>query len=171
MALHRVRLAVMTVAFAASLACQSVSIAGLTPDDEAAIRRTINTEMQAANAADAAGWAALYTQDAIVLRPHGAAVEGRDAIEQWLSRLPVISNATGETVEVVGYRDLGYARGIYSMRFSLPGVPMPIEEKGKFLLICRKQNDGSWKIAREIYNSDLPLAFPVPTPPATPAPQ
>ena len=159
------------MAFAASLACQSTSIAGLTPDDETAIRRSIHAEMQAANAGDAAAWAALYTQDAIVLRPHGAVVQGRDAIERWLAELPAISDAKGEGVEVMGYGDLGYLRGIYSMRLSLPGVPMPIEEKGKFLLICRKQSDGSWKITREIYNSDLPLLFPVPTPLAAPARQ
>jgi hypothetical protein len=44
-------------------------------------------------------------------------------------------------------------------------VPTPIEEQGKFLQIYRKQSDGSWKMTREIYNSDLPL----PTPPPTPA--
>lgn len=161
--------AALAVAFSASLACQPMTIAGLTPDDEAAIRRTINAEMKAANAADAAASAALYTQDAIVLRPHGAAVQGQDAIERWLAELPAISNAQGEAVEVMGYGDLGYLRGTYSMTFSLPGVPMPIEEKGKFLLICRKQSDGSWKIAREIYNSDLPLPFPLPTPAPAPA--
>ena len=164
-------LAALAVAFAASLACQSTTIAVLTPDDEAAIRLTVNAEMQAANAADAAAWGALYTQDAIVLRPHSAAVQGRDAIEQWLATLPAISNAKGEALEVMGYGDLGYLRGTYSMTLSIPGVPTPIEEKGKFLMICRKQSDGSWKITREIYNSDLPLPFPVPTPLAAPAPQ
>ena len=72
-------------------------------------------------------------------------------------------------VEVIGYGDLGYLRGTFSMTFSLPGLPTPIEEKGKFLLIARKQHDGSWKIAREIYNSDLPLPFPMPTPATGPA--
>lgn len=171
MTMRTARFVVLSVALTASLACQSTTIAGLTPGDEAAIRQVISAETAAANAADAVAWAALYTQDAVVLRPHGAAVEGRDAIAKWLSALPPISNGKGEGVEVMGYGDLGYLRGTYAMTFSLPGLPMPIDEKGKFLMICRKQSDGSWKITREIYNSDLPLPFPLPTPATAPTPQ
>lgn len=156
-------LAILAVAVAASLACQSQSNAALTAEDEAAVRLALDTEMKAANAADAAGWAALYTQDAIVLRPHATALQGREAIQQWLAMLPPISNAKGEGVEIMGYGDLAYLRGTYTMRFTIPGVPIPpIDEQGKFLQIYRKQADGSWKMTREIYNSDLPLPAPPP---------
>lgn len=146
-------------------ACQSRSIVGLTTTDEASLRQALDIEMGAANARDATRWASVYAQDAIVLRPHAPAVQGREAIQQWLATLPQISNARGEGVEAVGFGDLAYLRGTYSMTFSIPGVPTPIEEQGKFLQIYRKQSDGSWKMTREIYNSDLPL----PTPPPTPA--
>jgi ketosteroid isomerase-like protein len=155
-------LIILTVAVAASLACQSPTVVGLTATDEAALRQALNTEMTSANAADAAGWASLYSQDAIVLRPNGPAVQGREAIQQWLATLPPISKAKGEGIEAVGYGDLAYLRGSYSMTFSIPGVPAPIEEQGKFLQIYRKQSDGSWKMTREIYNSDLPLPAPPP---------
>jgi ketosteroid isomerase-like protein len=158
-------LTILTVAILASLACQSQAIAGLTSNDETAIHQALDVEMKAANGADAAGWASLYTQDAIVLRPHAPAVQGRDAIQQWLATLPAISNAKGQGVEIVGYGDLAYLRGTYSMTFSIPGVPVPIDEQGKFLQIYRKQSDGSWKMTREIYNSDLPLPLPAPAPP------
>jgi ketosteroid isomerase-like protein len=59
-------LAILAVAVTAGLACQTQAIADLTANDEAAVRQAFDTEMKAANAADAAGWAALYTQDAIV---------------------------------------------------------------------------------------------------------
>jgi ketosteroid isomerase-like protein len=134
--------------------------ARLTANDEAAIRQALDAEMKAADAADAAGWASLYTSNAIVLRPHATAVQGRDAIQQWLATLPHISNAKAQGVEVMGYGDLAYLRGAYSMTFSIPGVPSPIDEWGKFLQIYRKQSDGSWKMTREIYNSDLPLPVP-----------
>jgi ketosteroid isomerase-like protein len=158
-------LLVLAVAFLASLACQSQATVGLTAGDEAALHQALDIEMKAANAKDAAGWAALYTQDAIVLRPHAPAVQGREAIQQWLVTLPAISNAKGQGVEIVGYGDLAYLRGTYSMTFSIPGVPVPIDEQGKFLQIYRKQSDGSWKMAREIYNSDLPLPGLAPEPP------
>jgi ketosteroid isomerase-like protein len=157
-------LTISAVAILASLACQSQTIVGLTANDEAALRQALDIEMKAANAADEAGWAALYTQDAIVLRPHAPAVQGRETIQQWLATLPAISNANGQGVEIVGYGDLAYLRGTYSMTFSIPGIPVPIDEHGKFLQIYRKQSDGSWKMTREIYNSDLPLPTPAPSP-------
>ena len=157
--------AILAVAIVAGLGCQSQTIVGLTASDEATLLQALDTEMKAANAADAAGWASVYAQDAIVLRPNGPAVQGRQAIQQWLATLLPISNAKGEGVEVVGYADLAYLRGSYAMTFSVPGVPAPIEEQGKFLQIYRKESDGSWKLTREIYNSDLPLPVPPPAPP------
>jgi ketosteroid isomerase-like protein len=156
---------VLAVTIVASLACQSQPIVSLTASDEAAIRQGLDIEMKAANAADAAGWASVYAQDAIVLRPHAPAVQGREAIQQWLATLPPISNAKGQGLEIVGYGDLSYLRGTYTMTFSIPGAPTPIDEQGKFLQIYRKQGDGSWKMTREIYNSDLPLPLPAPAPP------
>jgi uncharacterized protein (TIGR02246 family) len=156
---------ILAVAIVAGLACQSQAIVGLTASDEAALRQAVDTEMKAANAADAAGWASVYAPDAIVLRPHAPAVQGREAIQQWLATLPPISNAKGQGVEIVGYGDLAYVRGTYTMTFSIPGVPAPIDEQGKFLQIYRKQGDGLWKMTREIYNSDLPLPAPAAAPP------
>jgi ketosteroid isomerase-like protein len=43
----------------------------------------------------------------------------------------------------------------------------PIENRGKYIEIWRKQADGSWKILRDVYSSDLPL--PAPEKPAAPA--
>lgn len=31
-------------------------------------------------------------------------------------------------------------------------------DKGKFLTVWKKQADGSWKIIRDMYNSDLPAS-------------
>jgi ketosteroid isomerase-like protein len=156
---------ILAVAIVAGLACQAQTTVGLTSSDEAALRQALDIEMKAANAADAAGWASLYTQDAIVLRPHAPAVQGRETIQQWLATLPPISNAKGQGAEILGYSDLAYLRGTYTMTFTIPGAPAPIDEQGKFLQIYRKQPDGSWKMAREIYNSDLPLPVPAPAPP------
>ena len=157
-------LTILAVAFAAGVGCQSPAAVGLNASDEAALREALDLEMKAANAADAARWASVYTQDAIVLRPHAPAVEGRDAIQKWLATLPPISNAKGEVREMFGYGDLAYSRGTYNMTFTIPGVPTPIDEQGKFLQIYRTQKDGSWKMTREIYNSDLPIPSPAPPP-------
>jgi ketosteroid isomerase-like protein len=61
---------------------------------------------------------------------------------------------------------LAYDRGTYSMTITPPGAAA-IEDRGKYLTIYRKQADGSWKVLRVMYNSDLPL--PAPEKPAGPA--
>jgi ketosteroid isomerase-like protein len=161
------RLIAVAVTMVSSLACRAAAPAGVTTADQEMIRQVLDAEMQAAASGDEASWSALYTQDAIVLPPHGVAVQGRDEIQRWLAELPPISNAKGESLELVGIGDLAYHRGTYAMTISLPGLPTPIQEKGKFLQIYRKLEDGEWRMAREIYNSDLPMPSPAPAPTTT----
>ena len=59
-------------------------------------------------------------------------------------------------MEIQGQGDMAYDRGTYSMAVT-PAGAAPIEDHGKYLTIWRKQADGSWKVARAIFNSDLPL--------------
>jgi ketosteroid isomerase-like protein len=66
--------------------------------------------------------------------------------------------------ELEGRGDVAYARGSYSMKIAVPGAPAPVDEKGKYVEIWRRQADGSWKLARDIFNSDLPLPTAAPAP-------
>jgi ketosteroid isomerase-like protein len=51
--------------------------------------------------------------------------------------------------------DWAYDRGNYTLTVTpKPGKPM--EESGKYLAVCKRQPDGSWKISRLIYNSNNP---------------
>jgi uncharacterized protein (TIGR02246 family) len=53
--------------------------------DEAAIRQTFETALKAARAGNAAAWAAVYAEDAVLLPPHGESVHGREAIQKWIA--------------------------------------------------------------------------------------
>jgi hypothetical protein len=112
------RLAILAVVLTANLGCQSRAIVGLTANDEASLRQILDNEMKAANARDAAAWAAVYTEDAIVLRPHAPAVEGREAIQKWLATLPSISNAKAQGVEA-----WKMTREIYNSDLPMPTPP------------------------------------------------
>ena len=57
-------------------------------------------------------------------------------------------------------------RGAYTMTLAVPGAPAPVQDRGKYIEIWRKQADGPWKLARDIFNSDLPPAAPPPPEPA-----
>ncbi len=146
-----------------SVGCQGP--AGLSEADRTAIRQGDENYVKLANAKDFKGAAALYAEDAIVLPPNQAAVQGRAAIQAALETSPV-SNFQLQILEIEGRGDLAYERGTYSETVTTTGAA-PIEDRGKYLTIWRKQADGSWKMLRDIWNSDLPL--PAPEKPAAPA--
>jgi ketosteroid isomerase-like protein len=62
--------------------------------------------------------------------------------------------------ETVGAGDLAYVRGRYTMTMAPPGGPV-MADSGKYLEIWRKQG-GSWKVTRDMFNSDVPLPMPAP---------
>ena len=58
-------------------------------------RAALAANLDAANDGDPAGWAALYTEDAVMMHPNAPAVEERSAIASWLAMLPAITDAEG----------------------------------------------------------------------------
>ena len=86
-------------------------------------------------------------------------VSGKHAIrKEWghILSIPGFQNTTTTTtVEVSRAGDLGYAQGTYSTTFDLIDGTAGTE-RGKWVSIWKKQTDGSWKVAVEIYNTDAP---------------
>lgn len=150
----------------AAAGCRSRTNDVLAEADETAIREAFATALKAAAAGDAAAWAAVYAEDAVLLPPHGASVQGREAIRTWIAALPPLSDVRADVADLEGRGDLAYARGSYSMKIAVPGAPAPVDEKGKYLEIWRKQADGSWKLEKDMFNSDLPLPTAAPAPAA-----
>jgi uncharacterized protein (TIGR02246 family) len=151
-------LAVLVLAVA-STACQPAAqqVGPLSDEDVAAIRASTESFAEAIRASDWAGVSALYTEDAVFMPPNEPAVQGRAAIEAWMEAFPPITGFSPETVEIDGHGDLAYVRGTLSMTVMPEGAPEPIQETAKYIEIRRKQPDGSWLIAVDIFNSDLPL--------------
>jgi uncharacterized protein (TIGR02246 family) len=147
----------MAICLSFSVGCQRP--AGLSEADRTAIRQVQENDLKLSRAQDWKGDSALFTEDAIQLPPNRAAVQGRAAIQSWMEAFPPTSNYQEQSVEVEGQGDLAYDRGTYSMTVAPPGAA-PIEDRGKYLFILRKQADGSWKISRAMFNSDLPLPAP-----------
>ena len=140
---------------------EEVGVKAITDEDVAAIRATLDMYVQYGLSGDWDSWVTLFTEDTIIMLPNAPILQGREAYKEFMEAYPVITEITLPVVEVDGYGDLAFARGTYSVKIEMEGVPEPIQDRGKYLCILRKQEDGSWLIARDIYNSDLPL----PTPP------
>jgi uncharacterized protein (TIGR02246 family) len=142
--------------------CQAPADPALDTVDATALRAALEAYFDAANAGDAARWASLYTEDAVMMPPNSPVVEGRAAIESWLAMLPVkITDAEGTPLEMGGAGSVAYVRGTYSMSLQIPGLPESVPQQGKFLQIyARQQPAGSWLLARDMWNANSAPAGP-----------
>jgi ketosteroid isomerase-like protein len=103
-----------------------------------------------------------FTDDARVLAPDIPMAEGWEAsraVFAELEALPGYSLKVRPAIaDVGGAADLGYTIGTYHMK--LPGSDGSIAEiDGKYISIWKRQPDGNWKIAVDMFNANGP---PVP---------
>jgi len=115
-------------------------------------------ERYAAN--DAAGVAALYTEDAQLLPPDMEIVSGRAAIQEFVAKTNPPGGPAFEiaTVETLVFGDHAHRQGSFTVN-SPDGTSL---ETGKFLELWKKV-DGKWLIHRDMWSSNAPP----PGPPAT----
>jgi len=154
------RLAVAALLLTVGCARGGGGPAALTEADKAAMRAVDQKFVDAVLAKNWAAAAAVYTADASFMPPNGPLVKGSAAIQAWMPSLPPLTTFTLEAQQIDGVGDFAYARGVYTMSFTLPGATAPTEDHGKYIVIGRKQADGSWLIAEDIFNSDVPLPAP-----------
>jgi ketosteroid isomerase-like protein len=144
-----------------AVACQPAAPApgGLTDQDRAAINQKTDAFSKAVNAHD---WAAAtdpyYTDDAIMMPSNGPEVGGKANIKAWMAAYPSFSDFSSHAVEIEGSGGWAYARGRYAMKLMMGGAA--VADSGKYLEIWKKQADGSWSVARDIFNSDVPMPMP-----------
>jgi uncharacterized protein (TIGR02246 family) len=132
----------------------------LSAADEASIRTADSAFAASVNAGDAAKVGEVYAEDASLLAPNLPPQNGRRAIQAFwggfLDAYTVRFEIASDTIE--GRGDLAYNRGHY--RFTAvpkaKGVP-GVADEGKFLEILKKQADGTWKYAVDMYSSNLAL--------------
>jgi uncharacterized protein (TIGR02246 family) len=130
--------------------------------DEAAIRDADAQWSKTAGTGDLDGTVAYYTDDATVLSPNAPMTTGKQAIRAvWAELLgPGTSIAwQASKVEVARSGDLSYIMGTYQLTMKDP-QGNPVNDKGKFVEVWKKQADGKWKVVADILNSDLPVAAP-----------
>ena len=142
------------------LACQAQP-PSLSEADTAAIRENVNRYVATLLAGDWDGWASQLTEDAIFLQPNGRALEGRAAIRNWGTAFAGMASFTATAAEIGGAGNVAYARGTYAFAMG-PTAVMQGADAGKWITVYEKQSDGSWRIKRNIWNSDQPLPAPAP---------
>ncbi len=127
--------------------------------ERAALRDVAVQWAEAANEKDIPGIVALYTAEASLLPPDAARVSGTDAVRGLLAESVespgyAVTIKTMET-EVSRTGDLAYSRGTHEVTVDDP-EGSPVTDSGKWVVVCKKQTNGTWKIVTHIWNSDQP---------------
>ena len=118
-----------------------------------------NRDLLAAIAAkDAAGVSAFYAQDAVLLMPNVASLQGREAIRRsWNGMLgmPNFRFSFNPTrIDVAAAGDMAVDVGTYTLSFD--GPQGRVDDRGNYTTGWRKI-DGQWMITTDMANSVLPL--------------
>jgi uncharacterized protein (TIGR02246 family) len=138
-------------------AASAAAPAGLSSEDEAAIRAVDAEWARAASAGDAKALTAVYASDATLLPPNEPVVKGEAVGKYNADMLGALSGPFELSTTVVeGRGDLAYAVGTYRATLTpkKPGAkPLPTEE-GKYVEVLKKQPDGSWKIVYDMWSAN-----------------
>ncbi len=121
-----------------------------------AIRQLDVEFMKAANAKNAGALVrAFYAPDAVMMPPNHPIVEGRTGIQGFLQSLidGGFTSIKLDTTTVASAGDLAYGRGRYTLSMSPPGGA-PVQDIGKYVVVYRRQANGSWRAVADIFNGD-----------------
>jgi uncharacterized protein (TIGR02246 family) len=144
-----------------AVGCQPAAVeqqAVTTGPDVEAITAAFQQAVAAANAGNVEGVLAVYADDVVSSPPGRPPMSGIAAIRQ--DAEPAFAEYTFQfTVrpyEVVVAGDLGVMRTSYQETDTPKGEGAPGETRGNWLIIWRKQADGSWKIWRDMRTTLVP---------------
>lgn len=152
------RLAILVVALLGLVPPASAQ----TPEDStraaAAIGEAASAFSRALERGDAAGMADQYVENATLIPPGGRMVTGREAIlEFWTPRNPdfrtLAHSLTTDRLEVAG--DVAIEVGTWRQEGQL-GDETPRESAGRYLVVWRRQADGSWKMQFDSWTAPFP---------------
>lgn len=127
--------------------------------DVAAIKRLAEAWDAGWRTGDASALAALFTDDAVLMPQNQPAIIGRESIQSvYRAALDQFTvKGSGEVLEVEVAGDWAFYRSSYTLTAVPKAGGEPTKDSGKSVHILKRQRDNSWKIARLIANSDLPL--------------
>ncbi len=126
----------------------------LSPEDIAAIRSVNEVFGGLVVSQDFESLVNLYTEDVTFMPPNGPPVHGREDLLAWFQGFPRATQMDISVDSIDGQGGLAYVLGSYVMTIVPEGAD-PIQDQGKFIEIRKRQPDGSWPLAADIFNSNL----------------
>jgi ketosteroid isomerase-like protein/Tol biopolymer transport system component len=128
--------------------------------DITAIEEVLNQYAIGCNTGDLELYMSLHADDIVKMPPDAPATFGKEELRA--SAKPGFDNFTSEAVlypeETQVDGNMGFTRGNYTLSLTPKAGGEPIFVDGKYLTICKRQADGSWKISHDCWNSNVPPA-------------
>lgn len=127
--------------------------------DTAGVAKTRAAFEKAVTAQDAAAIAKLFTADGTEMPPNAPAAKGRAAIEAYHKAFAQQFMNHGFSLAATDTRvsgDTGYEAGTYKQTLMAMKGGAMIDDKGKYLVVLKKDGSGNWLLAYAMYNSDNP---------------
>lgn len=145
-----VAIALSSCALAARLHAQGPT---LSPAETTAIGALNETFAKSLSGKNWKAAAVLFTNDGVLYPVGESAVKGRTSIESCLAGLPPLSSFALRNTKIEGHDDLAYVQGTFAMTVTSPGASAPEQISGYFLEVLRRQPDGRWLIAVQMFTS------------------
>ena len=146
-----------------TLACQPQAPPDTRAADESAVRDLDAQWSKAAAAKDAESAVSYYAEDAALMPPNAPIATGKEAIRVFWKSLVASPGFTvgwkATKAEVARSGDLAYLIGTYELTVN-DASGKPVNDRGKYIEVWRKQADGKWKAVADMFNSDLAAPAP-----------
>ena len=144
----------LVLLFGFTFSCQKKDVEA----DITAINEIWTQYSSSLNSGDIDLWISLWTDNGVQMPPDSPPVIGKEQIrgrnKGVLDQFTFNMGITNEEVEVAG--DWAFARGTYTAILTPKAGGETIDIDGKYLTILKRQVDGSWKIFRDCFNSNVP---------------
>ena len=150
--MRRTLIVIGLAAMCARVAPAQAQSAALSKADGSAIATLSESFSKALAAKDWRAVSALFTDDGALYAPGETAVKGRPNIEACLAGLPPLAAFSLSNHRVEGHDDIAYVQGTFAMTLpSPPGAAAPPPATGYFLEVLRRQPNGKWLIAVQMF--------------------
>jgi ketosteroid isomerase-like protein len=108
---------------------------------------------------DAKAASAVYANGASLLAPSAELIRGRKAIERfWAAGVGAgLSDVELDSLQLERQDGFAYEVGRYALRLDADDGGIVLD-RGKYVLVHERQQDGSWQWAVEMFNPDVPPA-------------
>lgn len=142
---------------------EATSTGEMAPADQAADIEAINAvrerEIGAFTEGNVDGLMSILTADAVIMPPNGETVRGTEAVRAWARGMVESFEAEGgyDETEITIAGDWAIERYTGELTLTPTDGGDPIEERMRGIHIYRRQPDGSWKLAQDIWNTPDPI--------------